>query len=808
MNYTRRLLFFLFFSSNISTSGLLAQSKSIQLQALDDSIEIIVDAWGIPHIYASNEADLFFGQGFNAARDRLFQLEIWRRQATGTVAEMLGPRELKRDIGTRLFQFRGDMEQEMSHYHPHGKKIIEAYVRGVNAYIELTEQQPELLPIEFKLLKIKPQKWTPAVVISRHQGLLGNITQELATSRLVALLGAEKAKEIDWFHPNDPNLELDPKINPDLLFEDVLELYNAYRKPIVFRPEDLISDARTDDLEDYRNLAQADEAAFQELQTTELENIGSNNWVVNGAHTQSNYPMMANDPHRRLAVPSLRYMAHLVAPGWNVIGGGEPEIPGISIGHNEYGAWGLTVFRTDAEDLYVYKTNPDNPNQYWYRGAWENMRIIRDTIPVKGQKPVVVDLKYTRHGPVTFEDAKHQVAFAVRCGWLEVGGSPYLASLRMDQAKNFAEFRAACHYSNIPGENMIWADRAGNIGWQAVGIAPIRRNWSGLVPVPGDGSHEWDGYLPIEAKPHVFNPKSGMFNTSNAKVTPNDYPYKDAIGFSWSDPYRQDRVAEMLASGRRHSLEDMARYQTDYLSIPARQLVPLLNALPGKDSTIEKARQYLLHWNFRMEARSIAAGIYNAWEKQLRDDMLQLVVPPKARPFAYLQLKKVIDWLVLPDGKFGANPISGRNELLQKSLQEAVLMLTKKLGEDMQHWQLGQLDYKHVLFKHPLSNAAKAALRAKLEVGPEPRAGYSFSVNNTSSNDNQSSGATFRIIVDTGDWDACLGTNPPGQSGDPENPLYRNLFETWVKDAYFPVFYSKKKIESVEEEKILLEPGG
>ena len=184
--------------------------------------------------------------------------------------------------------------------------------------------------------------------------------------------------------------------------------------------------------------------------------------------------MMVNDPHRSQAVPSLRYWAHLVGPGWNVIGGGEPEIPGISIGHNEHGAWGLTVFSTDGEDLYVYETNPQNSNQYRYNGRWEDMRIIEEELPVKGTSPVTVELKYTQHGPVVFEDTDKDLAYAVRPAWMEIGGSPYLASLRMDQAKNWEEFREASNYSNIPGENMIWADRDGNIGWQAVGIAPIR----------------------------------------------------------------------------------------------------------------------------------------------------------------------------------------------------------------------------------------------------------------------------------------------------------------------------------------------
>ncbi len=798
MRHRTILLIFLF----CSCYALWAQPVA----GLREPVEIIVDKWGIPHIYARNEEDLFFAQGYYAARDRLFQFEIWRRQATGTVAEILGPRELKRDIGTRLFRFRGDIRREMDHYHPRGSLIITSFVRGVNAYIEEARRQPDQLPLEFKLLDILPEPWTPDVVISRHQGLLGNIGKELETGRLVALLGPEKVKELSWFHPGDPDIALDPGIDPGWLAEDILALYNAFRRPISFQPADLVMDVRNTDLEYYRSLAAADEREWERIQRDALNDIGSNNWIISGRHTQSGFPLMANDPHRTLAAPSLRYMAHLVAPGWNVIGGGEPEIPGISIGHNEYGAWGLTVFATDAEDLYVYRTKPENANEYWYEGHWEKMRIIRDTIPVEGQAPVVVDLKYTRHGPVVHENNDRRTAFAMRCGWMEIGGSPYLASLRMNQSRNFEEFREACNYSNIPGENMIWADRAGNIGWQAVGIAPIRRNWSGMVPVPGDGSYEWDGYLPIKAKPHLYNPPEGFFATSNQNVTPPGYEYMDAIGFNWSDPYRGDRVEEVIRSGRKHTLLDMAQLQTDYLSLPARELVPFLSSLHSNDQQLEKARRLLLDWDYHLLAESVAAGIYNAWEDRLVENLEKHLVPEEARPYLSLSLKKVIDWLALPDDKFGEDPIAGRDAFLLQCLADAVDDLTARLGTDMDSWQYGQLAYKHVLIRHPLSNAVKAEVRQQLDVGPAPRGGNSYTVNNTSGGDNQTHGATFRVIIDTGDWDRTLATNSPGQAGDPASPLYRNLFPIWVRDAYFPLFYSREKIEKVALRKLNLQP--
>ncbi|MFT5861801.1 MAG: penicillin amidase, partial [Flavobacteriales bacterium] len=493
---------------------------------LQEPVEIIRDEWGMNHIYAKNQDDLFFAQGYAAAKDRLFQFEIWRRQATGTVAEILGKKELKRDIGTRLFKFRGDMTQEMNHYHKDGVGVITAYTKGVNAYIDEIMVTPDELPIEFKILNIIPKKWTTDVVISRHQGLLGNIKQELNTGRAVAKIGDEKVKDLLWFHPKEPDVNMDPSINTELLSDEILELYNAYRKPVQFQRSDILSE--------YRNSVPENTLVSVPEENEVDFSIGSNNWVVDGGLMAGGNTYMANDPHRTIAVPSLRYMVHLVAPEWDVIGGGEPEIPGISIGHNEYGAWGLTVFRTDGEDMYVYELNPNNTNQYLYNGAWEDMTIISETIKVKGDDDVNVELLYTRHGPVTYVDSMNNTAYAVRCAWLEPGGSPYLASLRMDQAKTWEEFRAACNYSHIPGENMVWADKKGNIGWQSVGIAPIRKNFSGLVPVPGDGRYEWDGYLPIIQKPNALNPPKGYIATANQNVTPDDYEHWNAIGFSWS----------------------------------------------------------------------------------------------------------------------------------------------------------------------------------------------------------------------------------------------------------------------------------
>jgi penicillin amidase len=798
-------LVLLLVSATVAAAPHSSVADTLRLAGLRAPVEVLRDRWGIAHIYAQNEHDLFFAQGYIAARDRTFQFELWRRQATGTVAELLGARELKRDIGTRLFRFRGDLTRELNYYHPRGKEIIEAFVAGVNALVDEVERDSTLNPIELRLLGTRPQRWTPEVVISRHQGLLGNVVEELATGRAVAAIGARKVKEINWYHPHEPKLDLDPTIRGDLLSADILELYTAFRGSVRFQPSDVASAHRHDSAA-ARRLALVSDSIAEEAAWRERRSVGSNNWVVSGKMTASGFPIMANDPHRAIAVPSLRYWVHLNAPGWNVVGGGEPVLPGVSIGHNEHGAWGLTIFETDSEDLLVYQTNPANRRQYRHRGAWEDMRSITDTIRIKGRAPAVVELRFTQHGPVVYEDTANGVAYAVRAAWMDLGGAPYLASLRMDQARSWSEFREACRYSHIPGENMVWADREGNIGWQAVGIAPIRRNFSGLVPVPGDGRYDWTGFLPMLEKPHALNPPEGFFATANNNLTSPTYAHMDAIGYTWADPFRHARIVEALRGRSGLTVADMQRLQTDYLSIPARELVPLLRHVRGSSDAVERARAALLGWNFVLDAASVPAGIYEAWLEQLRQRVEELMLVGDARRHLRgVSTKRMIEWLSAPDARFGDDPVARRDALLTRSLDAAVTDLTRRFGADMAQWRWGQEDYHHVHIRHPMSEAVSDSLRRQLEVGVAPRGGDGNTVGVTGTG-NQRSGASFRIIADAGDWESAVGTNTPGQSGRPDSPYYRNLFAMWASDGYFPVAYSRQRVESVSESKLTLVP--
>lgn len=761
---------------------------------LSNPVEVIRDENGINHIYASNEHDLFFAQGYLAAKDRLFQFELWRRQATGTLAEILGEKELERDKGVRLFQFRGDKQTELNHYHPRGELIVDAFVEGINSYIKEVIESPELLPIEFKMLDILPGYWTWEVVVSRHQGLLQNVKQELNYSRIVSLIGAEKTKKLHHFHPFEPNLNIHPDIPSNLLFKDIIAPYDAFRSPVTFEPQDVMTG--------YRNNSEAFGEEMKLIaeerilvETIDASSIGSNNWVISGDLSESGFPVMANDPHRLQAVPSLRYWVHLHAPGWNVIGGGEPVIPGISIGHNETGAWGLTIFQTDNEDLRVYDLHPDDPLQYKYKGEWVSMNSVSDTIYIKGRDPEIVTHYYSVHGPITFIDEELNKAVAVECAWLEPGGAPYLASLRMGQATSWEQFREACRYNHIPAENMVWADKNGNIGWQATGIAPVRKGFSGMVATLGDGSQDWEGYLPMLDRPHGFNPPNGFFATANENQVDSSYPFPDALGFTWADSFRGDRIKEVLGSGKKFTLTDMGNLQNDYLSLPARQLVAELNQIHLTEEKSQKAQLMLNSWDFILDKNSIEAGIYVMWERKLRNNLSSLIIPKEVVPYlTEISMTKTLEWIKADD-----STLLGKGEkerLLSESLEEALLELERKLGPDWENWKYGQANFKHATIRHPLSAAISAEWRKKTDLGPIPRGGYSFTPGANAYGDNNTTGASLRIIVDTGDWEKTKGINNPGQSGDIESPFYSNLFSLWAEDTYFNVPFEKDQIRN------------
>jgi penicillin amidase len=537
---------------------------------------------------------------------------------------------------------------------------------------------------------------------------------------------------------------------------------------------------------------------------------GSNNWVVAPSKSATGRPIMANDPHRAYTMPSLRYIAHLNAPGMNVIGAGEPSLPGISIGHNGTIAFGLTIFSIDQEDLYVYELNPADHMQYRYRGQWENFRVVKEAIPVKGGAPASFDMVFSRHGPVIFTEGGKLRAFAVRSGWLEAGMAPYFGSIEYMQAKNFKQFKEAMLNWGAPTENQVYADTSGNIGWVAGGLTPIRPNWDGLLPVPGDGRYEWAGFLKGDKLPSSLNPKQGWFASANEMNFPAGYPYaKYKLGFEWPSDSRRARIGEVLDSKAKVSIEDSMRLQNDLLSIPARRMTALLAPLTSTDRQARAALDLLRGWDAVESAQSAQAALFEVWwSRHLNRAYVSAVLEPRAaKAVATADVTAMMNALEHPAARFKRGARAKRDQLLLTSLGAAWAELEKAAGPDPKNWHWGQLHYSY--YGHPMSTMGDGSLRAKLNAGPYPAQGGANTVNQSSyrpSDFLKVNGPSFRVVVDVGNWDNSRAMNTPGQSGDPDSPHYRDLAQAWGKGEYFPLLYSRKLIEEATETTIRLQP--
>lgn len=741
---------------------------------LKHPVQVLRDEWGIAHIYAETQDDLFFAQGFVAAQDRLWQMEIWRRTGEGKLAEILGPQAVERDRFARLLRYRGDMEAEYRSYAPDAREIISAFVRGVNHLIKTTP--PDRLPIEFQLTGIRPEPWTPEVCLTRMAGyvMTRNASTEVLRAQLVRELGT---KLVDELLPADPYRPLE--IPRGLSLEGI----------------------------DNRILASAN-AASGNISFAERSNDGSNNWVVDGTMTKSGKPLLANDPHRAIALPSLRYLVHLVGPGWNLIGAGEPALPGVAAGHNDRVGFGFTIVGIDQQDLYVEEINPANPNEYRWRGGWRKMRVEKELIKVKGeQSPREVELKFTHHGPVIYEDPERRRAYALRWVGSEPGTAGYLASLSLGRARNWREFLSALERWKVPSENLVYADVDGNIGWVAAGLAPVRRGWSGMLPVPGDGRYEWQGFLPLSALPQSYNPSSHFIATANHNILPRGY--RRELGYEWATPFRFQRILEVLGEkGRKFDVADFERLQHDEVSLPARELTGLLAKARGVSAEMKPYVEMLTSWDARMDKDSAAAALYAIWQPKLASAVFERHVPAKLWPMigGRISLVTTIDALKSPTSRwFGADAVKGRDEALLAALASAVAEAKERLGSNPREWRWGRLhmapfnhqlatdDERRALFNLPTVATGGDGNTVKAAAGARYR---------------HTHGASFREILDPSDWDRSVATSVPGQSGQPESPHYGDLLPLWAEGKYFPLLFSREKVEAGARARLTLKPDG
>ena len=754
------------------------RAETFTIAGLDRPVRLIEDHWGVPHIFARTTGDAFLAQGFNAARERLFQIDLWRRRGLGLLAEVLGPSYVEQDAANRLFRYRGDMAAEWAAYGPDGKMAATRYTAGVNAYVDWLTQHPRAMPEEFRLLGYVPSHWQPADVVRiRSHGLVGNVSSEVTRSR-VACAGGLPADRLRV--PIEP--AWDPVVpdgfDPCTLPTDVLRTYQLATQPVAFTG-----------------------SGVRAVPTADGMPEGSNNWTIGPQRTATGRAILANDPHRAYGAPSLRYISHLSAPGLDAIGAGEPSQPGISMGHNGTVAFGLTIFPVDQEDLYVYQLDPNDPTRYRYGTGFEPMTMLRERVPVAGEQPREVRLSFTRHGPVVKVDEQRHVAYAIRTAWSQPGMSPYYGSLKLMRAHTFTEFKSAMRDWGSPSENQVYADTDGNIGWVPGGMVPKRPNHDGLLPVPGDGRYEWDGFHTGDDLPSSLNPDAGFIATANQLNLPPDYPYQERkLGFEWADPARYNRIAGVLSTNPSSSVADSTMLQTDQLSLTAQRIVALLADLPAPRS--------LKDWNGVADVDSAPAALYEVWRKRhLGPGLLKAVTPAAAGLIVRPDNAALVNALEHPENWFGDNAATKRDELLTTTLDAAYAETTSLLGPDPAAWRWG--DLQHSLFEHPLAPIVDDATRARLNVGPFPRGGDENTVNASgfrTTDFQHTSGPSFRMVLDVGNWDASLAVNTPGQSGDPDDPHYRDLAGQWRDGAYFPLLYSRASVERNAEKRILLLP--
>lgn len=773
------------------------QCTEYEVAGLEHEAEIIIDEWGIPHIYAQSQPDVFFVQGFNAARDRLFQMDLWRRRGLGELAEVFGSEHVEQDRAARLFLYRGDMRAEWEAYGSDTKAVASAFVTGINAYVSWASGDASRLPPEFALLGYGPSFWEPEdIAIMRSHGLFHNAEQELARALTLRDFGVD-AENLRRTREPDVQLHVADGIDLGKLSNEVLQTYRLALSPVTLT-------GNTGNLK------------------PSIEPDGSNNWVISGTRTSTGRPILANDPHRSVTLPSLRYIAHLSAPGLDVIGGGEPGLPGISIGHNGNIAFGLTIFAIDHEDLYVYETDPEDSMVYSYDGGWERMRLVTETIHISGQDGVDAELRFTRHGPVIFEDAKNNIAVALRAAWLEPGMAPYLGSMDYMKAQSCENFVAAMKKWGSPGENQVYASPDGTIGWQPAGLIPIRPNWDGTTPVPGDGGYEWAGFYDLDILPNVKNPERGWIATANENNLPASYPNdKKTVTYDWSADTRYRRIAEVLDSNDSMSIHDCVALQTDYVSLPAREIGAILRRLPLSSSDAPAALRLLQEWDGCESVDSAAAALFEVWyRRHMRprlireflhdskdpgsgfDEVLKAILPKEDRssdPRTDLRLLASLDTDVAED-------FEKLSRILDRTLTGAVNEINSLLGEDMESWSWGNLH--HAQLFHPFYTAMSEPRPEWAKVGPLPRGGSGDTPGASAyaSNFNQTFGSTFRVVIDVGQWDNSVAMNSPGQSGDPRSGHYADLFPQWAKDMAFPLLYSRQAVDRHAKTRIRLLP--
>ncbi len=770
---------------------------AINLPGLNAPVDVYRDSMGIPHIYASSEHDLLMAQGFVHAQDRFWQMEFQRRVGSGRLSEVLGEAALPQDRYIRTVGWHRTAALEAAALDGQDRELLEAYAAGVNAYLET---HPGSKGLEFTILgltgvEIDPQPWTPVDTLSWGKVLAwrlgGEETVELTRAHMSARLGAAALPV------------LMPAYDPDY--------------PLIV--DSPISEA---------SLRAVPEAAYTPILPGDGFEVGSNSWVIGGERTTTGSPLLANDPHLGIQMPSIWYEIGLHCEpigsecGINVVGASLPGTPGVVLGHNGQIAWGFTNLGPDVVDFFVERQNPDNPNQVEYQGQWNDIQIVREEIVVAGQdEPEIVNVRITRHGPI-INDVAGGTEDEWAYGWEPLAfswtglepGTIFKSLLMLNRAQNWDEFREALRYWDVPGQNAVYADVDGNIGYQATGEVPIRASGNGSMPVPGwTNQFEWVGIVPYDELPSVFNPPAGYISTANNAVVGPDYPY--FLSMDWSPGYRARRIVELIEADNSISLVDMQTIQRDSTPLYAQDILHHILAVSPEEPRLQAALDLLRGWDGRADRESAGAALFEALRVELLEgtfeDELGEQLLSRARPWLIVALANLLGdpeqaaWF----DDVRTTEVEDQEATIVAALARAVDFLSEELGDEMNSWRWGDL-HTATFENQSLGQSGIAPIEWIFNRGPVETDGTIGTVNNTGYDFRHAFAVettpSYRQIVDLGDFSNSLSIHTTGQSGHPFQPHYDDMIDLWRNLQYHSMLWARSQVEAAAEAHLQLTP--
>lgn len=818
-------------------------AQAVDIDGLGAPVEIIRDNWGVAHIYASTSYDLFFAQGYTQAQDRWWQMEFSRHIGAGRIGELTGKNNavLGNDLFIRKFGWYAAAQRDWNAMSEESKAVLEAFADGVNAYVLNRDKND--LALEYNLLgvtgvNITVDPWTPVDSLAwakvMADNLSGNWESEVLRSELTEVLGEEMTNQ---FMPTWP-------------FGD---------KPTILKAEDLpISEASLSSGSDTAGLIGIDNSFATDYASNNLAaafgkgaGIGSNNWVVSGELTASGKPLLANDPHLGIQMPSIWYEVglHCETVGetcpFNVTGFALPATPGVIIGHNDRIAWGVTNVGPDVQDLYRIKVNPENELQYEWNGEWRDMTVREEVINFgDGEAPITLQVRETHLGPIindyefdseTGEVSGYNNEEPLAFHWTAIAETSTIldSAVRLNMAQNWEEFREALSYWDVPSQNFVYADVDGNIGYQVPGRVPVRaEGHSGLLPVDGSTDEfEWLGYIPFDELPRAFNPERGFIATANQAVVPLEYydQLRDKlagefgenanyfISQEWAYGYRGQRIEELLTTTGPHTAETFAVIHGDNKMISAEELAPYIAALEFDDAALTEARDWMLDWDYQMHMDSPKAALYGYyWARLLQDlfeDQLGEIVGPAEGDMGMWAVYLLVEepeniWW---DDVNTADATETRDDILKRAFAEAHAALVEQQGQNRDSWAWGKL-HTSTFVSNPLGLSGISLIEDMVNRGPAATSGGSDIVNATGWDFDREGFAvrslpSMRYIADLSDLSASQTMHTTGQSGHPYSPHYGDMIDPWRLIQYHPMLWTREQVDAAAVSTLTLNPG-